>query len=261
MATPERPQTEEQKKIAEEKRKLDTAVDNRLRQISRRTFLVKSGMVGATAVAAVAVGGLVGGFNIGTNVGAQDERNRLFPKGELSPELRAKLADHLVVDIRGWTAESMRAANLPVPDFPLIIDGDTDPENTASVRKWLAIGPEGIYLPLREGDDSVADLTSAESRANIAAGEIDSRFGYKKGTFIENLEADFASIHNPLGGKTIFDRGHVTTSHQIEIDGIINGIAIGRLTPTDPVTIITFDTTREAPLPAGISAGGFIVAK
>lgn len=235
---------------------------------SRRTFLVRSGQAGAAAVVVAAgSGGVVGwifGGDAGKQTGIKDEKARLSPRGELSLDLEKKLADknHSVVEIQGLTAASLRTAEWDdVPDFPFpILEGESDPENTPSGYEWIAFGPGGVYLPLKEGDDTVGDFTSAVNTANTAAGKIDVSLAYKPAGISEYLEADVASLLKP-GGQTIFQAGHVVTTHQVEIDGVTYGIAIGRSSPTEPLSYITFDAAKEAPLPAGVSAGGFVVAK
>ena len=230
--------------------------------VSRRGFLIKlAAGAGAAATAVGLAGGWIFGGDAGKQTGAKDERARLFPRGDLTPELRAKLATakHTVVEIQGWTAASLREAEWEdVPDFPFPIpEGQPNPDTTPSIRNWIAVG--GIYLP-REEDDTVGDLTSDINTANLAAGRIDVSLAYKPGDISEFLEADLASLLRP-GGQSIFQAGHVVTTHQVEIDGVTNGIAIGRTEPTAPISYITFDAAKEALLPAGVSAGGFVVAK
>ena len=242
--------------------------ENVLPRFSRRTFLVRSGKLGAGVVVGAAglagVGGWIFGGDAGKQTGIKDERARLSPRGELSLDLEKKLADknHSVVEIQGLTAASLRTAEWDdVPDFPFPIpEGESDPENTPSGYEWIAFGPGGVYLPLKEGDDTVGDFTSAVNRANTDAGKIDVSLAYKPAGISEYLEADVASLLKP-GGQTIFQAGHVVTTHQVEIDGVTYGIAIGRSSPTEPLSFVTFDAAKEAPIPAGVSAGGFVVAK
>lgn len=241
--------------------------DQVLSKFSRRTFLVRSGKLGAGVVVGAAGLAGLGAYNVGVQngvpAGAKEERARLFLRGDLTPELRAKLAtaEHSVVEIQGWTAASLREAGWEdVPDFPFPVpEGQPNPDNTPSIRNWIAFGPGGIYLP-REEDDTVGDLTSDMNTANSAAGRIDVSLAYKPADNSEFLEADLASLLRP-GGQTIFQAGHVVTTHQVTIDGVTNGIAIGRTEPTAPISYITFDAAKEAPLPVGVSAGGFVGAK
>src|SRR3990170_820234 len=86
-----------------------------LSKYSRRDFLVRSGQLGLAAGAAVAVAGLAAGFRLGEGTGAQGERDRLFPKGDLTPELSNKLdtAGYFAPEIpEGLTIAKMRGAGL-----------------------------------------------------------------------------------------------------------------------------------------------------
>lgn len=240
--------------------------DQVLSRFSRRRFLVRSGKLGVGVVVGAAGLAGVGAYNFGVQTGVQtgtkDERARLLPRGELTPELRAKLvtAKHSVVVIQGLTAAKLRIIDRTIPDFQFTIpEGQPNPDTALSKYRYIAFGPGGVYLPLKEGDDTVGDFTSAVNTANTAAGRIDVSLAYKPGDISDFLEADFASFRET--GQSIFQAGHVITSHQVEIDGITNGIAIGRLTSTDPISYIAFDATKEAPIPAGVSPGGFVVAK
>src|SRR3990167_9312750 len=112
---------------------------------SRRDFL----KWGAAAVATVAVAG-VGGKIYGEN----EVRGQLLQKGDLSPELRAKLetAGYFVYEPRGETIAGLRAVGLDIPPYPLTVaEGQPDPETVPSKRKWIAFKPEEFILPSEEG--------------------------------------------------------------------------------------------------------------
>ncbi len=234
------------------------AKQEELSRIDRRALLVRSvkrAVAGAGAIVVAAQGGRM--------FGAKEEKEKHLSSGDLTPdpELRKKLTDknHSVVKIQGWTAASLREAKLTVPDFPSSIPGgDSDLENTPSEHEWIAVVPGGIYLP-REENNTVGDLAGDLRTANTAAGRIDSNLRFVSGDLSDFLEAELASLRST--GQSLFQAGHVVTTHQVEIGGITNGIAIGRSTPTDPLSIISFDASPKAPLPAGVSAGGFVVAK
>ncbi|MBI4097911.1 MAG: hypothetical protein HY426_02620 [Candidatus Levybacteria bacterium] len=142
--------------------------DQVLSRFSRRTFLVRSGQVGAAAVGAAAVAGLAGGFGIGTQTGAQDERGRNYPKGVLTPELRERFKndgifvyepeeDETVASTRAYMDSLAAGFDIP-PSLFAIPEGKTDPDTVAAQLKWLAIDPANPSLGT--GDEGVKGLQS-----------------------------------------------------------------------------------------------------
>lgn len=267
MADQERERQREIARLVEEgvKAKLPDAVDRKIDEMPFYRRLQRTGWVGAGVLAAGMVGaGLLGldqGTQGGRQSGAEDERERIFSRGVLLPELREKLTggENLVVNVGGWTSASLRANGVEVPEFPVTFpDGEGNPETTSSSYGWFAIRPDGIYLPRGE-DDTVQKLAAAIRTANTDAGKIDNRLGFIDGTYSDFIEAEIANLRE--NGQSLFQNGYVATSHRIEIDGVNTGFAIGRDTPSDSLRIITFDATPEALLPANISAGGIVVAK
>ncbi len=232
------------------------------REISRRKFLLAAG-----AVVGVAAGG-VGGLLYGRGEG----RGQFLDPGELTPELEALLLGakndiHITDGV--VTGQTLSDGGM---DFSISPELERSAAlTTPSKHKWLAFRPDYMYRrPSKEGAtlkdlmDSITSTSFTTSLSRTVEGEL-GKDRFKDVKVVQPEVVDFLAIEYTLNarGETLFTQeGIILTSTTFtDAEGVKHGLGIGREAVDGQLGLILIDLATEAPVPANLSAGGFVVAK
>lgn len=224
------------------------------RKISRREMLVNYIATPAKLGLAGLVVGSVGGFVAGGEV----KKGDIFPRGDLTPEIQARLAGYFIYQPKGDTIAKLRKAGMNIPSFPLTVaQGQPDPETVASKRKWVAVKEGGFYRPSEDGA-TPKELDSLVSKESSVIRALDGGFQAVSAEAVElwGLEHD----HLQRTGESLFtELGFVLTATKIGNDRI----AIGRSTPGEPLDYSIVDVSAQNPVPSTVELRGVgvVVAK
>jgi len=231
--------------------------------VSRRKFLAGL-VVGAGAVAGVAV--------LGRGIVEGEVRDQFLDPGELTPELEALLLGakndiHITDGV--VTGQTLSDGGMDF-SFSPELEGSAA-LTTPSKYKWLAYRPDYMYRPRKEGatlKDLRDSITSTSPNAASLSKAVEGELGkdrFKDVKVVQPEIVDLLAIEYMLNarGESLFTQeGIILTSTTFEdAEGVKHGLGIGREAVDGQLGLISIDLTTEAPVPANLSAGGFVVAK